>query len=121
MSAEETRRRDDPANRLLESFTREQLVEIIVEAAERDDDVARAVRLAAARNGHDLGVLRKEADRAFRTRRFLDYRESMEWARAGRPVVAELERAAADCAFARARRAASAGRRTRHEGHSACR
>ena len=94
MSAEESRRRDEPVDRLLESFTREQLVEILVETAERDGDVARTVRLAAARNRRDLGVLRKEADRAFRTRRFLDYRESMEWAQAGRPVVAELERAA---------------------------
>jgi hypothetical protein len=87
------RRRDEPVNELVESFTREQLVELLVYAAEQDADVARIVRLAAARNDRDLQVLRKEADTAFRTRRFLDYAESMEWARAGAPVVAELERA----------------------------
>jgi hypothetical protein len=38
----------------------------------------------------DLGQLRTEVDRGLRTRRFLGYRESMEWARAARPIVAEL-------------------------------
>ena len=53
--------------------------------------MARTVRLAAARRDGDLDVLRTEVDRAFRTRRFLDYGDSMEWAQAGRPVVAALE------------------------------
>ncbi|MFX8895345.1 hypothetical protein ABTM96_19630, partial [Acinetobacter baumannii] len=52
-----------------------------------------AVRLAAAWRDGDLGLLRQEVDRALRTRRFLDYWASIEWAEAGRPVVAELERA----------------------------
>ena len=41
-------------------------------------DVARSVRLAAARRDGDLGVLRREVDHALRTRRFLDY-----WAKHG--------------------------------------
>ena len=92
MSAEEARRRDDePVDRLVESLTQEQLVAVVVDAAEWHDDVARAVRLAAARKDGDLVVLRREVDRALRTRRFLDYSASMEWARAGRPFVAEFE------------------------------
>jgi hypothetical protein len=94
MSAEGSRRRrEEPVDRLLESFTRQQLVEMVIDAAERHDDVGQAVRLAAARKDGDLRLLRGEVDRALRTRRFLDYRDSMEWARAGWPVVVELERA----------------------------
>ena len=93
-SAERARRQaEEPLDGLVNSFARDQLAELILDAAARHDDVARAVRLAAARRDGDLGVLRKEVDRALRTRRFLDYWGSMEWAQAGRPVVAELERA----------------------------
>ena len=92
MAAEEPRARDDePLDRLVESLTREQLVEVVVNAADWHDDVARAIRLAAARKDSGLEALRTEVDGALRTRRFLDYRESMEWAQAGRPVVRELE------------------------------
>jgi hypothetical protein len=80
-------------DRLVESFTREELVEVVLDAAERHDDVARTVRLAIARKQGDLGALRAEVDGALRTRRFLDYWKGMEWAQAARPVVAELERA----------------------------
>jgi hypothetical protein len=92
MAAEEPRLRgEEPLDRLVDSLTREQLVEVVVDAAEWHDDVARAIRLAAARNDFGLAVLRREIDGALRTRRFLDYTESMEWAQAGRPVVRELE------------------------------
>jgi len=91
MAAEGPRPSDEPLDRLVESLTHEQLVEAVVKAAEWHDDVARAIRLAAARKDRDLGVLRREVDGTLRTRRFLDYWGSMEWARAGRPVVAELE------------------------------
>jgi hypothetical protein len=69
------------------------LREVIAAAADRHEDVERAVRLVAARASGDLGVLRGEVDRGLRTRRFLGYRESIEWARAARPIVAELEAA----------------------------
>ena len=93
-SAERARRQaEEPLDGLVNSFARDQLAELILDAAARHEDVARAVRLAAARRDGDLGVLRKEVDRALRTRRFLDYWGSMEWAQAGHPVVAELERA----------------------------
>jgi hypothetical protein len=83
MAAEEPRLRgDEPLDRLVKSLTREQLVEVVVDAADWHDDVARAIRLAAARNDFGLAVLRREIDRALRTRRFLDYRASMEWAQA---------------------------------------
>ncbi|MFI5003811.1 MAG: hypothetical protein ACHQE6_02235 [Solirubrobacterales bacterium] len=68
----------------------EVLREIVASAADRHDDVERHVRLAAAREEGDLAELRAEVDRGLRTRRFLGYRESSEWARAARPVVEEL-------------------------------
>ncbi len=92
MSAERARRpAQEPLDRLVDSLTREQLAELVLDAAVRHDDVARGLRLAVARSGGDLGVLRREVDRALRTRRFLDYWASMEWAQAARPIVAELE------------------------------
>ena len=92
MSAERARRpAEEPLDRVVDSFTREQLAELVLDAVMRHDDVARGLRLAVARRDGDLGVLRREVDRALRTRRFLDYWGSIEWAQAGRPVVAELE------------------------------
>ncbi len=76
---------------LLESLSIEELREVVSAAAERHDDVERTVRLVAGRATGDLGQLRTEVDRGLRTRRFLGYRESMDWARAARPIVAELE------------------------------
>ncbi len=73
----------------------EVLREIVASAADRHDDVERHVRLAAAREKGDLAQLRAEVDRGLRTRRFLGYRESSEWARAARPVVEELRSVAA--------------------------
>ena len=52
------------------------------------------VRLVAARADGDLAALRTAVDQVLRTRRFLDPRESMAWAHAARPVVAELDRVA---------------------------
>ncbi len=68
----------------------EVLREIVASAADRHGDVERHVRLAAAREEGDLTELRAEVDRGLRTRRFLGYRESSEWARAAQPVVEEL-------------------------------
>jgi hypothetical protein len=62
-------------------------------AAEWHGDVERRVRLIAARSSGDLRALRAEVDRGLRTRRFLGYRDSVEWARAALPVVTELEEA----------------------------
>ena len=59
-------------------------------AAEAHADVARAVRLAAANDGERLGVLRSEVDHGLRTRRYLGYRESSEWACDAEPVVEAL-------------------------------
>jgi hypothetical protein len=61
-------------------------------AAEEHEDVARAVRLAAAGPADRLKVLRIEVDRGLRTRRFLDYRESSAWTRDAWPVVDALAR-----------------------------
>jgi hypothetical protein len=82
-----------PIDQMIGSLSREQLEEVVLAAVERHEDVEGAVRLVAARSTDDLGALRAEIDRGLRTRRFLGYWEAMDWARAARPVVAELERA----------------------------
>ena len=63
---------------------------MLVSAADRHADVERHVRLAAARTDGDSAVLRGEVDRGLRTRRFLGYNESSEWAYAAQPIVDEL-------------------------------
>jgi hypothetical protein len=69
------------------------LRKIVALAAQRYEDVGRAVRLAASRAGADLGQLRAEIDRGLRTRRFLTYRESNGWVIEAEPIVAEIRRA----------------------------
>jgi hypothetical protein len=68
----------------------EELRSIVVSAVDRHADVERHVRLAAAQVSGDTAEVRGAVDRALRTRRFLDYRASLEWARAAQPVVQEL-------------------------------
>jgi hypothetical protein len=84
-------RSETPVAELVGSLSIEQLAEVVSPAADRHEDVERAVRLVVARASGDLRVLRGEVDRGLRTRRFLGYRESIEWARAARPILAELE------------------------------
>jgi hypothetical protein len=63
---------------------------IIGKAAERHEEVARAVRLAASRGAGDLAQLRAEIDRGLRTNRYLGYRESGGWAMQARPILEEI-------------------------------
>lgn len=79
---------------LARALEHDELVEIVIEAAGWHPDVERAVRLMAARRSGDLAPVRAEIDRALRVRGFLGYRESLDWARSVRPLVAELERLA---------------------------
>jgi hypothetical protein len=78
---------------LLEALSADELREVLMWAAEWHEDVERRLRLMAARSTGDLGQLRAEVDRGLRTRRFLGYRESVEWAHAARPILTELEAA----------------------------
>jgi hypothetical protein len=87
-------RDEDAVGELLRSLDRDALAELVLAAAGRHDDVERAVRLAVARRSGDFAALRAEVDRAFRTRRFLDYGQSIEWARSAHPMAAELRRLA---------------------------
>ena len=80
---------DDLVGRLDEVTLRR----LLGDAAMRDEETARAVRLAAAGPEERLEVLRAEVDSGLRTRRHLDYWESSEWARQARPVVAALAEA----------------------------
>ena len=75
---------------LVDGLTADELREVLAWAAQWHEDVERRLRLIAARSSGDLQALRTEVDRGLRTRRFLDYRDSVEWARAARPVVIEL-------------------------------
>ena len=68
----------------------EDLRSIVVDAAAQHEDVARAVRLTAGRADGDLTALRAEIDQGLRTRRFLGYRESSDWAREAEPIVSEI-------------------------------
>ena len=67
---------------------------LLLKAAADHDDVARAVRLAATAPADRVVSLKSEVDGALRTRRFLGYRESMEWAYDAAPVVDELAKQA---------------------------
>lgn len=66
---------------------------LLTDAAMRDEETARVVRLAAAGPEERLEVLRVEVDSGLRTRRHLGYWESSEWAGEARPVVAALAEA----------------------------
>ncbi len=68
---------------------------LLVDAAEHSEDVARAVRLAAASRSERISVLRAEIDQGLRTRRYLSYRESSSWALDASPVVDALADAVA--------------------------
>lgn len=66
---------------------------LLADAAMRDEEMGRLVRLAAAGPEERLEVLRAEVDSGLRTRRHLGYWESSEWAGEARPVVAALAEA----------------------------
>ena len=83
-----------PVGEMVTSLSVEQLREVVSAAAERHEDVERAVRLIAARGSDDLAVLRAEVDRGLRTRRFVPYAESSGWAYAARPIAEELRQRA---------------------------
>jgi hypothetical protein len=69
---------------------------LLGDAAVRDEETGRAVRLAAAGPSERLEVLAAEVDSGLRTRRHLGYWESSEWAAEARPVVAALADAVED-------------------------
>src|SRR3546814_8717140 len=66
---------------------------LLADAAMRDEETGRAVRLAAAGPEERLEVLRVEVDSGLRTRRHLGYGEASEWAGEARPVVEALAEA----------------------------
>jgi hypothetical protein len=91
MSPRSSRGGPDDLDALIETADPEYPQLIVGKAAERHEDVARAVRLGATRGSGDLSQLRAEIDRGPRTIRYLGYRESggsamqarsiMEWRR----------------------------------------
>ncbi|MGH9128598.1 MAG: hypothetical protein ACRDY2_06455 [Acidimicrobiales bacterium] len=87
MSPRAPRSEPDDLDMLIEKVDPEDLREIVGRAADRHEDVARAVRLAATRGSGDLSQLRAEIDRGLRTRRYLGYRESGGWAMQAGPIV----------------------------------
>lgn len=87
---------ETPLEEVIAQLDKADLVEVVRAAAEHHSDVERAVRLVAGRYDRDLAALRAAVDRGLRTRRFLDYRESMAWAHAAQPILAELDAVASD-------------------------
>ena len=87
MSPRTQRPGTDDLDVLIEKVDPEDLRVIVGNAAERHEDVARAVRLAAARGSGILSQLRAEIDRGLRTSQHLGYRESGGWAMQARPIV----------------------------------
>jgi len=75
---------------LIEKLDPEDLRVIVGKAADRHEDVARAVRLVATRGSGDLSQLKAEIDRGLRTSRYLGYRESGGWAIRARPIVEKI-------------------------------
>src|SRR3546814_18452983 len=63
---------------------------LLGDAAVRDEETGRAVRLAAAGPSERLEVLAAEVDSGLRTRRHLGYWDAPAWAAAARPLGAAL-------------------------------
>jgi len=93
-SARSRERAQPPLDVLLGALDPGELREIVAWAADWHEDVERRVRMRAARLSGDVSALREAVDRGLRTRRFLDWRASREWARDARPIVTELQQAA---------------------------
>jgi hypothetical protein len=74
---------------LVEQLDDGEVRRLLLEAAARNGDVARTIRLAAATPADRVATLRSELD-SLRTRRHLDYRESMAWAADAMIVVDEI-------------------------------
>lgn len=87
MSPRAPRSGPEDLDALIEKLDPEDLRVIVGKAADRHEDVARAVRLVATRGSGDLSQLKAEIDRGLRTSRYLGYRESGGWAMQATPVV----------------------------------
>lgn len=83
----------EPVEGVIERLAEGELRALLLKAAADHGDVARAVRLAGAAPAERVLALRSAVD-DLRTRRFLGYRESMEWANDADVVVDEIARAA---------------------------
>ncbi len=89
------RNEDEPWEETVARLDSDVVRRLLVDAAERSEDVARAVRLAAANSSERISVLKTEIDQGLRTRRYLSYRESSSWALDAPPVVEALADAVA--------------------------
>jgi len=87
MSPRSPRPGPEDLDALIARLDPEDLRVIVGKAAERHEDVARALRLAATSEAGDLSQLKTEIDRGLRTTQYLGYRESGGWAMQARPIV----------------------------------
>lgn len=85
---------DEELDELVERLGDGEARRLLLEAAARNGDVARTIRLAAATPADRVATLRSELD-GLRTRRHLGYRESMAWADDAMIVVDEIATTAA--------------------------
>ncbi|MDJ0771311.1 MAG: hypothetical protein QNJ12_21160, partial [Ilumatobacter sp.] len=80
---------DEELDELVERLGDGEVRRLLLDAAQRNGDVARTIRLAAAAPADRVATLRSELD-GLRTRRHLGYRESMAWADDAMIVVDEI-------------------------------
>lgn len=80
----------EPLQDLVERLDDNTMRRLLVRSATEHDDVALAIRLAAATPADALATLRTEVDDGLRTRRHLDYWASSQWAHDALPVVDAL-------------------------------
>jgi uncharacterized Zn finger protein len=81
--------RDDVAG-YVESLRAEELRQLVLRAAERDDLLRRELQFAAATTAGDLAAISDLVDRTLSTRRHLDYWAAMRWAEEAQPTIETL-------------------------------
>lgn len=90
MSPRDPRSEGGDLDVVIASLPVDDLRAIVGKAAQRHEEVARAVRLAVGRGSGDLSQLRAEIDRGLRAGSFLGYYESRRWAAEAQPIVEEI-------------------------------
>lgn len=78
---------DDPVAGWLATLSLAELIDLVLSAAKLSDSFAAHLSLQAARSDVGLTKLKAEIDHQLRTRRYLDWRQSTEFARDAGPVI----------------------------------
>jgi uncharacterized Zn finger protein len=84
---------DDAVSRWLDSLDAQALRSLVAEAAATSASFEQALAVRAAKSSGDLGYLEALVDRTLRSRRFLGWRESNEYAHAAHQLIDEITEA----------------------------